>query len=310
MKSRQRIGLVISAMLLFLSACQPARPQINTAAQPGESAANLVDPTAFKPEAPTATHTAAAIATATLTSIPCEVLKGQIVEYQIESESLTDMVVFRVYEPPCYGSPDYSAFPVLYMLHGQTYADDQWQRIGIAETADQLIAERRMQPYLIVMPLEHDTFADIFTSEFRLAILETLIPWIDGHYDTCAVRECRAIGGLSRGGAWAVHLGFSNWRLFGAIGAHSTPPFNGDLFRLQGWMSEIAPDQLPRVYMDIGRSDMFRPYAEELDATLTSLQVPHDWVIPEGDHSEGYWQINQKDYLLWYGLGWQEMSAP
>jgi enterochelin esterase-like enzyme len=191
------------------------------------------------------------------------------------------------------------------MLHGQTYSDDQWQRLGIAETADELIAEGLIPPYLIVMPLEHDTFADIFESEFSLSLIEVLVPWVDSNYSTCIFRECRAIGGLSRGGAWAIHLGFSNWALFGAIGAHSTPPFIGELYRLQGWAQEIPPQQLPRVYLDIGRGDIFRSYAEELEAKLTSLEISHEWVISEGDHSEVYWQANLRTYLMWYGLGWQ-----
>jgi enterochelin esterase-like enzyme len=294
--------MLLIGISLFVTACQPSVQQITADIQPGEAPALSGDPTAFKPEAPTATGTV--VPTATLTPIPCETIAGQVVEVQFEVEGLAEQVVFRVYEPPCYGSSDHAPFPVLYMLHGQTYTDDQWQRIGIAETADQLIADGLMPPYLIVLPLEHDTFADIYASEFRLAFLEVLIPWVDSNYDTCVERECRAIGGLSRGGAWAVHLGFSNWWMFGAIGAHSTPPFNGDLYRLQGWVNEITRDQLPRVYMDVGRSDIFRPYAADLDTALTSLQVPHEWVIPEGDHSEGYWGANLKGYLVWYGSGW------
>jgi enterochelin esterase-like enzyme len=302
LKSRQWIGFLYTGLVLLLAGCQSDAPPNSTVVQPGKAPTEAGIPTPFKPEEPTATYTV--VVTPTLTPIPCEMLAGQVVEYQIESEGFTELIVFRVYEPPCYGSPDHGSFPVLYMLHGQTFTDDQWQRLGLAETANHLIAAGVMAPYLIVMPLEHDTFTDIYASEFSRTVIDVMIPWVDTHYDTCVERECRAIGGLSRGGAWAIHLGFSNWWLFSAIGAHSTPPFNGDLYRLQGWVDVIAPDQLPRVYMDIGRSDIFRPYAAELETTLTNLQVPHEWVIPEGDHSESYWSTNQEDYLMWYGLGW------
>jgi enterochelin esterase-like enzyme len=290
---------------LLLTACQRPVPVQDGA--PDQStrtlpAAEMTTPTPFAPDEPTATLTPAA--TPTNTPPPCETMGGQVIEYAVEHDDLIDPLVFRVYEPPCYGKANYGDFPVLYLLHGQTYTDAQWQRLGIAETADQLIADGLIRPYLIVMPLEHDTFADIYKSEFSQSMLEILIPWIDILYDTCADRHCRAIGGLSRGGAWAVHLGFSNWQLFGSIGAHSTPPFNGDLYRLTGWVEAIPPEQLPRVYLDIGRSDIFRPYAAELDATLTALQVPHEWVIPDGEHNEDYWQANLKSYLQWYGLGW------
>ena len=37
---------------------------------------------------------------------------------------------FRIYLPPCYGQPEIRDYPVLYLLHGQTYRDDQWVNLG------------------------------------------------------------------------------------------------------------------------------------------------------------------------------------
>ena len=130
--------------------------------------------------------------------------------------------------------------------------------------------------------------------------MEVLLPWIDATYNTCTDRTCRAIGGLSRGGAWALHLGFSRWDLFGAIGGHSTPPFNGSGDRLSGWLEAIPAGDVPRIYMDIGENDPYRTYAEAFEKRLTGYGVEHVWILNKGTHNEEYWSAHAEEYLRWY----------
>ncbi len=84
-----------------------------------------------------------------------------------------------------------------------------------------------LPPFLIVMPRdrlweqpENDPFGEV--------VVEKLIPLIDRNYRSLSERSYRAVGGLSRGAGWAVHLGLSHWELFGAIGGHSLPVFWSD----------------------------------------------------------------------------------
>lgn len=189
------------------------------------------------------------------------------------------------------------------MIHGQTYQDDQWERLGIGSAADALIAAGQA-PFLIVMPREPDTFADIYVSSFSHDVTDGLIPWIDANYPTCSERSCRAIGGLSRGGAWALHLGITHWDLFGAIGLHSTPPFNTTPGMLATWLQEIPADQLPRIYIDIGRNDPYLYMANALETQLVENNVPHEWYLFTGSHNEEYWSSHVSDYLQWYAQPW------
>jgi enterochelin esterase-like enzyme len=136
--------------------------------------------------------------------------------------------------------------------------------------------------------------------------LEEVIPWIDAHYRTVPDRRHRAIGGLSRGAAWAVHLGLSQWGLFGSIGAHSLPVFWEDVPEIQRWIDQIPIEVFPRIYLDIGNQD--RPevmksalWFEEL---LTEDGIPHEWHLFSGEHNEVYWKSHVEQYLLWYASGW------
>jgi enterochelin esterase-like enzyme len=128
---------------------------------------------------------------------------------------------------------------------------------------------------------------------------------VDSHYPTCAERGCRAIGGLSRGGAWALHLGFSRWELFGAVGLHSTPPFNNDPARFPAWLEAIPDGQIPRVYMDSGRRDAYLSMSSAFEEQLVRLGVPHEWYLFNGMHDEAYWSAHVGDYLQWYAQGWE-----
>lgn len=214
---------------------------------------------------------------------------------------------FRVYFPPCFAKDPQTRYPVLYMIHGQTYHDDQWERIGIGTAADHLIQQGKARPFLIVMPQEEDTYADIYASSFSANLLDGLIPWIDANYPTCAERACRALGGLSRGGAWALHLGFTHWEMFGALGLHSTPPFNNDPTYFLNWIRSIPAGEMPRVYMDAGRKDPYFGYASQFEALLIKNQIAHEWYVNNGGHDEEYWSAHVEDYLVWYSAPWNDL---
>ena len=218
--TRGILGLL--ALLLVTSACAaPAQPASTALPTPIPSA--TLQPSATFP--PTLTPTTAP--TSTPTPAPCTATAGEVRREELLSPYLNKPLNYRVYLPPCFDDSGETRYPVLYMLHGQTYNDDQWVRLGINTTADQLISSGAIRPFIIVMPYEVDTFADPYNGGYRAALLETLIPWINAFYPVCPERECRAIGGLSRGGAYAFLLALDHPELFVQAGGHSMVPFGG-----------------------------------------------------------------------------------
>ena len=101
-----------------------------------------------------------------------------------------------------------------------------------------------------------------------------------------------------------MHVGFIYWGTFGAIGAHSLPPFRGDYYRVPIWLKKIPLDQYPRIWMDIGVLDVNLDAANQFETRLTEYHVPHEWHIYSGTHNEDYWAAHVEDYLRWYGFGW------
>jgi enterochelin esterase-like enzyme len=220
---------------------------------------------------------------------------------------------FKLYLPPCYSASLASAaeagtpaggYPLLILLHGQESDDNQWIRLGAAAAADRLISTKQSAPFIIAMPYEEYSLEDPVDSSFDKLITQGLLPWVDQHYNTCTERACRAIGGMSRGAAWAVRLGFTDWKDFGEVGAHSLAYFWGDNVMLRQWTRLIPADQFPSIYLDIGDADRYLPSATEFEGLLTQYQVPHTWLINQGEHVEEYWQAHVEEYLRWYSRNW------
>ncbi len=149
---------------------------------------------------------------------------------------------YRVYLPPCYDQFADQRYPVLYLIHGMNYNDDQWDRLGADDIADELIRKKEIHPFLIVMPRDR-SWSQPEQDGFGQAVINTLIPYIDTVYRTLPDRPHRALGGLSRGASWTLHFGLTHWELFSALGMHSLPVFWADTPTcVSGWMpSRVTP---------------------------------------------------------------------
>ncbi len=236
------------------------------------------------------------------TPTPCAEPAGEVSPVSVESGTLRYAIDARVYLPPCYATSG-ERYPVLYILHGLGYKEDQWERLGLTRAADRLIAAGQIAPLIIVMP------RDRLDARLDPAFTNDLVPFIDQTYRTLPDREHRAIGGLSRGAGWAVHLGLHYPEQFGRIGAHSLAIFYTDERVLQEWVRAALKSGLaPAVYLDIGKNDGQPNSARWLDQTLSWFKIEHTYLVQPGSHSEKYWSAHVDDYLLFYAAGW--LSQP
>lgn len=284
----------MGALLLLLggfSACAPPNPLISTPTLPSST---------IPPTFPT-TPTASPVPTFTSTPLACLANPGRVEEGSLDST--TPPQEFRIYLPPCYDEKTEQRYPVLYLLHGQTYTDDQWIRIGAAEAANQLILSGESIPFIIVFP--DDRYWNLPPGAgFGQRLVEELIPYIDSTYGTLPDRNHRAIGGLSRGAGWALRLGLTHWKLFETIGLHSLAVLQKDASEIRDWLAEIPPPSRPRLFMDIGDNDQELEMAQSVEAQFTDFGVPHEWHLYNGAHTEEYWSAHVDEYLRWYVEAW------
>ncbi len=231
------------------------------------------------------------------------VLSSQVILLTVQSSMYPKPIPTRIYLPPGYNPERREPYPLLVLLHGSNADGSQWEQLGILHAADMLIQRGEIEPLVIFMPEETYSLQPYDETTFGKALVEEVIPNIRAQYNLCATRECCSIGGLSRGAAWAARLALTYWDTFGAAGLHSMPI---NLPPLPQWIKEIPEGSMPRFYLDIGNEDVGYKNATQFEATLNLLNIPHEWIVQPGDHSEKYWSSHVEDYLRWYDAGWVE----
>ena len=307
LKSVWKLGV---AAALILSACSAeTRGEIPVTTIPGSPAlmasgtsSSTIDK---KPSTPDLIPSAEPSLSPATTAEPCLEEHGKLQAFSIAKRG--QEITGQIYTPPCYGDNQEQRYPSLYLLHGATETDQQWGELGLFDLADELISSGEIPPLIIILPREK-SWIPLPDNPFGEQLIKDLLPWVDGEYQTLAASEYRAIGGLSRGGNWAVRLGLLYWGQFGSIGAHSTPLFIGDLERIPEWIGSIPVSKTPRIYLDIGGDDNDLSQASAFEEELIRLEIPHTWHLFPGTHNESYWQDHLAEYLLWYSSGWRDMD--
>lgn len=239
----------------------------------------------------------------TPTPISCSNDSGKIEKHLLYTPIAPNPWHFRVYTPPCYDQDIDRHYPLLTLIHGSTYTDEQWDRLGVDETADELISSKKIAPFIILMPRDR-VWEEPTEDPFGQAVIEHILPWMALNYRILPERRFHAVGGLSRGASWAIHLGLSHWELFGAIGGHSPPVFWSDTPKIRRWLDEIPPESLPRIFLDIGEKDYLIDSALWFEGVLAEKGIPHEWYLFTGRHEEAYWQAHLEQYLRWYAINW------
>jgi enterochelin esterase-like enzyme len=291
MKARQATKLIsfLLTLLTGLCACSPSN-------QPTPTLVSLPLTASRTPEAiltPSPSPTA--------TQLACLTKPGRLEESKLGSTDPPQE--FLIYLPPCYDEKTDQRYPVLYLLHGQTYRDDQWIRLGAVDVIDELILSGESIPFIIVFP--DDRYWNLPAGPgFGQRLVDHLIPYIDLTYRTTPDRNHRAIGGMSRGAGWALRVGLTRWDLFGTIGLHSLAVLQKDASKIPKWLADIPPSSRPRVFMDIGDNDPELTMAQLVEAQFSEYGLFHEWHLYSGAHTEEYWSAHIEEYIRWYAAQW------
>lgn len=169
-----------------------------------------------------------------------DVPHGAIASVWYQSASVGGMRRMHVYTPPGYEHENRN-YPVLYLLHGGGDTDDSWPTVGRAgPILDNLIAEHRAVPMIVVMPAGHvSRDFQLRTGQntmghdkFNEDLTGSVIPFMDKNYRTVSNRDHRAIAGLSMGGLQTLDVSLSRSDLFAYVGVFSS-----------GWFPEMREQE-------------------------------------------------------------------
>ena len=241
-----------------------------------------------------------------------DVPHGEIHQHFYKSAVVGDHRDFFVYTPPGYDPRGKQTYPVLCLLHG--YSDDAsaWTAVGRANVIlDNLVAQGKAKPMLIVMPLGYGApevllpgsgvFRDRSITErnfnkFTEALLTEVIPRVEAAYRVVKDRNSRAIAGLSMGGSESLLTGLNHSNQFAWIGAFSSGGLSEDFDKQFPGLDSKAAQQLHLLWIACGTEDRLMEINRKFRAWLASKNIQHADVETPGSHTWLVWRRNLADF--------------
>jgi enterochelin esterase family protein len=244
-----------------------------------------------------------------------DVPRGTVHRHFYRSAIVGDDRDYYVYTPPGYDRAAARPYPVLFLLHG--FSDDArgWTSVGHAHVIlDNLIAQGRVTPMLVVMPLGYGDLSVVSREgaarrdpavrmrsfeRFRASVLDELLPAVERDYHVSRERTQRAIAGLSMGGAQSLYIGLNRLDRFGAIGAFSAGGF-GNAPDLDAVFADMPADPALRpsvLWVACGVDDSLLPGNRAMRDWLTARALPVTYKETPGAHTWFVWRRYLTEFL-------------
>jgi enterochelin esterase-like enzyme len=222
--------------------------------------------------------------------------RGKVETVEYDSKTVGNKRKMLVYTPPGYKAD--GTYPVLYLLHGIGGDETEWRRGGADVVLDNLYADKKLVPMIVVMPngraqpndrAEGNVFAHAKAFEtFEGDLLKDVIPFVERTYPAKKDREGRALAGLSMGGGQALNFGVGNPDTFAWVGGFSSAPNTRPPERLVPAPEEAK--KLRLLWVSCGDKDGLINVSQRTHAYLKEKQVPHVWHVDSGGHDFTVWK--------------------
>jgi enterochelin esterase-like enzyme len=242
-------------------------------------------------------------------SLPWEVNDvphGVIHHHFYKSSVAQDTREYYVYTPPNYDPSAKKSYPVLYLLHGYGGDARDWTADGYANVLlDNLIAQGKAKPMIVVMPLgygtmellglgasyqfsDHTDLRDTNYKKFSEALITEVMPRVEGEYRTIKDRNARAISGVSMGGSESLLTGLNNLDKFSWIGSFSMGGIPKDFQKDFPSLDAKASQQLHLLWIACGTEDnvitvnrSLRKWFGAKGVKVTEIETPglHTWLV-------------------------------
>ena len=224
-----------------------------------------------------------------------DVPHGKISYRLYQSSTLNTTRPLLIYTPPGFSANGPTKYPVLYLIHGGSDTEETWIKVGRANfIADNLIAQKKAVPMIIVMPYGNVRPAPM--PDFTKDVVNDIIPFIESNYPVLKNSTGRAIAGFSVGGGQTLNIGFTNTDKFAYVCSYA--PFTGTE-EFQKNFSAWSPDadkinkQLKLFTISVGTEDFLYESVKKNIAMFEDKKIKVKSYIVPGGHT---W-MNCKQYL-------------
>jgi enterochelin esterase family protein len=224
-----------------------------------------------------------------------------------------------VYTPPGYETSK-DKYPVLYLLHGAGGDEEAWITLGrAAQIMDNLIAQGKVKPMIVVMPNGNvsqeaapgEESRGYYKPQFMVPntmdgkyeeTFQDIIKFIEGAYRVKAEKSNRAIAGLSMGGFHSLHISRYYPNTFDYVGLFSAAilPNQDVSSKVYQNIDETLAQQKKNGYklywIGCGKTDFL--YKNNLDykQKLDKLGLKYVFRESEGGHTWRNWRVYLSEF--------------
>jgi enterochelin esterase-like enzyme len=238
------------------------------------------------------------------------VAAGKVEKVYYDSKTVGVQRWLQVYTPPGYSAD--KKYSVLYLLHGiGGNENEEWTRNGAATVLDNLNADKKIEPMIVVFPNGNASTntaggpggrrggpggggdpaqisGDGWGKSFESDLLKDIIPFIESRYSVYKDREHRALAGLSMGGGQSLNYGLGNLDTFAWVGGFSSAPNTRP-------PEQLLPDpdkakQLRVLYVSCGNRDGLMRNSLRVHTYAREKNIPHVWHVDDHGHDFQHWR--------------------
>lgn len=247
-------------------------------------------------------------------SLPWEIKdvpRGEIHHHFYRSTVGGDERDYYVYTPPGYERSTQN-YPALYLLHGFSDDASAWTAVGRMNVIfDNLIAQGKVKPMIVVMPLGYGTMAmirlgwsawshhDVRETNFQKfteALLTEVMPRVENEYRIAQNRNSRAITGLSMGGSESLLTGLNHLDQFAWIGAFSSGGIPEEFDKDFPALDANSAQKLHLLWISCGTEDHLITVNRNLRAWLKTKGVHPTEIETPGMHTWMVWRRNLVEF--------------
>ncbi|MDD4697888.1 MAG: alpha/beta hydrolase-fold protein [Fermentimonas sp.] len=244
---------------------------------------------------------------------------GTVARRWYDSPALKEQRRITIYTPPGYESNE-DTYPVFYLLHGSGGDEEAWIALGrTAQIMDNLIAQGKAKPMIVVMPNGHTQNASApgeSSRDYRPAMgggpreavasmedsFGDILKFVESNYRVKKDKANRAVAGLSMGGMHSAAISAQYPETFDYIGVFSAPPIASMMVRNEDDRAKYADEFVKKLkvqqengfklyWIACGNTDFL--YQGVLDSMKKMDEIGFDYTYKEseGGHIWRNWRI-------------------
>jgi enterochelin esterase family protein len=248
-----------------------------------------------------------------------EVPHGSVTRRWYSSPGLKKNRRITIYTPPGYETGN-EKYPVLYLLHGAGGDEEAWITLGrTAQIMDNLIAQKKVKPMIIVMPNGNvsqeaapgEESRGYYKPQFMVPntmdgtyeeTFQDVIKFVESSYRVKADKANRAIAGLSMGGFHSLHISRIHPNTSDYIGLFSAailPNQNvtSKVYQnIDGTLKQQMTNGYKLYWIAIGKTDFLYPNNVEYKAKLDAMGFKYIYRESEGGHTWRNWRVYLSEF--------------